>query len=139
MAGMEAFPVVTPLSREECLALLAGARVGRVAINVAALPAIRTVRFALSSGHVVFRVAPGSALCRAASGVVAFQADHYDPDSGAGWCVEAVGRCQRITDPVVLETVRLLPLEAWAPPGEGDHFFGVRLGTVSGQHVQLPH
>lgn len=135
---MADFPVVTALSRDECLALLSAVRVGRVAIHVGALPAIRTVRFSLTAAHVVFRVAPQSALCRGANGVVAFQADHYDHDRGLGWCVEVVGHSRQVTDPETLVSLRALPLEPWAPGDQADHFFRVGLDSVKGQRVRLP-
>lgn len=130
--------MVTPLSYDECLELLAAAKVGRVALNVGALPSIRTVRFALSAGHVVFRAAPGSALARAAMGVVAFQADHFDPDAGTGWCVEVVGHSEAVTHPTLVGELARLPLEAWAAGGLRDHFFRVRLDRVGGQRVSWP-
>ena len=128
-------PVVIPLARQECLDRLSTAPVGRVVINVGALPAIRTVRFALSPGYVVFRVAPRSALSRAAAGILAFGADHFDPDAGEGWCVQVVGRSEEVTEPAILGELGRLPLGAWTPPGAADHVFRLAMDSVSGQWV----
>ena len=131
-------PTVTRLDRPQCLALLGSVPVGRVAVNVGALPAIRTVRFALTGAHVVFRVAKGSTLSRAAAGVVAFQADHYDGVDRHGWCVQVVGRSEEVTDPVEVDDLTGLALEAWGLGGAGDSFFRLPLAKVSGERVRWP-
>lgn len=126
------------LGRTECLSLLASVPVGRVAVNVGALPAIRTVRFALTAAHVVFRVANGSTLARAAAGVVAFQADHYDRADRHGWCVQVVGRSEEVTEPADVDVVTALALEPWGTCGAGDRFFRLPLAKVSGERVRWP-
>lgn len=135
MAGA---PVVSRLAPEDCLDLLGGAAVGRVAVCVGALPAIRTVRFALAGGHIVFRVAPRSTLSRAAAGVVAFHVDHYDPEALEGWCVQVVGHSEAVTEPSLLTELGRLPLEAWTPTAESDLFFRVPLASISGQRIRWP-
>ena len=131
-------PIVTRLEREACLRLLASVPVGRVAVSVRALPAIRTVRFTLTPGHVVFRVSPDSTLRRAATGVVAFQADDYDAAARHGWCVQVVGRSEEVPERHQTEEMAGLSLESWAPPGRGDHLFRVPIGSVTGEWVEWP-
>jgi uncharacterized protein len=79
------------LDPDECRSLLTTARWGRIAITVAALPAILPVRFGVDHDEIVFRVHQGSALATATKGtVVAFEADGLDED-GAHWSVLATG------------------------------------------------
>ena len=135
---MAARPLISQLHRDQCLDLISRARVGRVALNVGALPAIRTVRFALTGDHVVFRAAPGSMLGRAAAGVVAFQVDHLAEHDGEGWWVQVIGRSEAVTHPGVLDELERLPLTPWAEPDGSDAFFRLPLDSVSGQHVRWP-
>jgi uncharacterized protein len=107
-------------------------------VTVGALPAIRTVRFALTPAHLVFRVAPGSTLRRAVAGIVAFQADNYDATAGQGWCVQVVGHSEEVTEQRLIEELEGLPLESWAPAGASDHVFRMGLGSVTGEWVEWP-
>jgi uncharacterized protein len=129
-------PIVTRLGHDECLSLLPSVGLGRVGLNLAALPAVRSVWFALTEDHVVFRVKPGSNLSQAAGSVVAFHADHYDPVELQGWCVQAIGLCEEVTDPVTLGDRRALPLEGWALGGTADHFFQLDLSSLTGERLQ---
>jgi len=131
--------LVVKLDRGECLAYLAQAPLGRVALTVGALPAIRSVRFALTEDHVVFRVASGSRLRRAVvNTVVVFQADHYDEHARQGWCVEVHGVGHEVTDPNTMAQLRMLPLEPMGESPTSDHFVRVPTTSVSGQRVQWP-
>ena len=68
------------LAEAECLRLLAGERLGRVAITVKALPVILPVRFALDRDEIVFRAPPGGVLAEATRhAVIAFEADGSSP------------------------------------------------------------
>ncbi|WP_116948867.1 pyridoxamine 5'-phosphate oxidase family protein [Jiangella endophytica] len=82
-----------PLDRRACYALLARAPIGRLVFTEGALPAVEPVHFELDGEDVVVRLGPSPALPPADRlGVVAFQADEYDPVSRSGWCVVAIGR-----------------------------------------------
>jgi uncharacterized protein len=130
-------PIVVKLDPVECLALLAHAPIGRVALSIGALPAVRTVRFALSDGSIVFRVAPNSQLLRAAAGaVVAFHADHYDEQAGDGWSVVAHGACEEITNVDALTSMRALPMVPWADTPTGDHFLRIPITMITGERVR---
>jgi len=127
---------VTRLTEAECLELLAQTAVGRVAVSIDALPAIRTVRFGLIPGHVVFSVAASSQLRRAASNaVVAFQADHVDETARRGWCVVVQGLSEVITSEEDLAQVRSLPITPWRPGPNDDIPIKISLSRVSGEKV----
>jgi len=79
------------LDRRQCLEYLAGGGLGRVAVNVAALPALLPVHFTLHGEHVVFVVAAGTTLDRATKdAVVAFETDGHGPDV-LPWSVTVTG------------------------------------------------
>ena len=48
------------ITEEECLALLSGATLGRVAVSIGALPVVLPVNFAVVDGTIVIRTAEGS-------------------------------------------------------------------------------
>jgi nitroimidazol reductase NimA-like FMN-containing flavoprotein (pyridoxamine 5'-phosphate oxidase superfamily) len=83
------------LDHEACRELLSTGGLGRVAINVGALPVILPVHFWLDDDHVVFCVCRGTSLDRATrDAVVAFQTDGHDAD-GAPWSVSFTGMAER--------------------------------------------
>ncbi|WP_103349250.1 pyridoxamine 5'-phosphate oxidase family protein [Amycolatopsis sp. CA-128772] len=80
------------LDRQQCLALLRTASLGRVIFTHRAMPAVRPVRFTVVDDAVVFAVPAGSPLYAGArDAVVAFEADEF-ADTGAGWYVSLLGR-----------------------------------------------
>ena len=132
-------PVVIRLAATECLALLGRSTIGRIALTVDAMPTVRTVAFTLLHRTVVARVAPGSRLCRAATGsVVAFQADHYDLAGREGWSVVVQGICSQVTEPETLEALRGLPLGRWSEPPLEDRFVEIPASVVTGERVLWP-
>ncbi len=128
-------PLIQSLTRAECLDLLAQVKVGRIAMTVGALPAVRPVRFVLTPPHVVFRAAPESRLRSAANTVVAFQADHLDENSGTGWTVQVQGRCEEFKSPDIIEELRNLPLPPWHSL-LNDTFLGVETTNVTGEEIR---
>lgn len=123
------------LSRQECLALLAMARVGRLGVSIEALPAILPVNFRLARDRIVIRTVPGTKLAAAATqAVVAFEVDDYDPQGTWGWSVLVRGASTEIVDPGELAEARALPLRAWAfKHGEADRFLQIETTLVTGR------
>lgn len=125
-------------SREECLRLLAGATLGRLAIHSGALPTIVPVNFALTPEGVVIRTSPGSKLDAAiTNSVVAFEVDDYNSIYHSGWSVVVIGVAREITDTKELDAVRRLQLPHWAP-GPADHFVCISTELVSGRLLRNP-
>jgi nitroimidazol reductase NimA-like FMN-containing flavoprotein (pyridoxamine 5'-phosphate oxidase superfamily) len=121
------------LTREECLELLEGTRLGRVSVSIGALPAILPVNYAVSDDAIVFRTAPGTKLSAAVMGsVVGFEIDGGSDDGTAGWSVLVVGRAIEVREPSTIERLRALPLRQWAP-GDRDNFVRIPLTHVSGR------
>ena len=88
------------LGRTECLRLLSGASVGRLAVTVGALPVILPVNFLrLDRDRVLIRTTTGTKLDAATRhAVVAFEVDDFDSFSHTGWsvCVTGVAARSRI-------------------------------------------
>jgi hypothetical protein len=87
------------LPREECLDLLRGKTVGRMAyVARAGVPDIAPVNYVLSGSDVLVRSGPGPKLQAAERReLVAFEVDDVDDEASTGWSVVLVGRAQRLT------------------------------------------
>lgn len=108
------------LDEEECLRLLASTDVGRVGVSIGALPAIFPVTYRMLDDRLLFFAADVGPLRSALSDtVVAFQADHTDPLTRAGWSVQAVGVARLSDAPEDRRAAAgrgLVPARAAAPP-----------------------
>ena len=128
---------VGELSRDECLALLASAAVGRMVFTASALPAVVPVTFALDGGAAVCQTASKSRLARAADGgVLALQTDEVDVVTRSGWSVIATGRAEVLHDPVQVRRVAAL-VEPWVP-GPADIAIRLPLTVVTGRRITGP-
>jgi uncharacterized protein len=125
------------LGRQECLALLGVAVIGRIVFTDRALPAVRPVNFVLSGGDIVIRTGPGSKLAAAArDAVVAFEVDDFDAVSGTGWSVVVTGQARVVAGAGELDRLRALPLWVWAP-GERGHFLAIRPELICGRRIPV--
>lgn len=126
------------LDREECLALLAETRVGRLAVNAPGWPpVIRPVTYVFdsSSQSVVFRTAQGSKFTAVLlAEQAAFEIDGFDPAGETGWSVIIIGVAEEITNAAEVHRLEQLGLRAWAP-GEKPHWVRIRAYTVSGRRI----
>jgi nitroimidazol reductase NimA-like FMN-containing flavoprotein (pyridoxamine 5'-phosphate oxidase superfamily) len=123
------------LSAAQCLDLLARVSVGRVAVTVAALPAIFPVNYALLDDEIVFLTGEGTKLRAALERtVVAFQVDHIDEDAASGWSVLAVGVAEDISDPGERKAAAALGLRPFAG-GDRVHFVKIRPEFLSGRRI----
>jgi nitroimidazol reductase NimA-like FMN-containing flavoprotein (pyridoxamine 5'-phosphate oxidase superfamily) len=123
------------LGRDECLQLLAGSSVGRVAVSVGALPVILPVNFLCDGDRILIRTGEGTKLAAAArDAVVAFEIDHVDPFSHAGWSVCVTGVAREIRDDKELTRIAALPLPHWTPNGVG-HVVAISLELVTGRRI----
>ena len=118
------------LAPDECLRLLAGTRLGRVAISVNALPVILPVRFAVDHDEIFFRAPPGGVLAEATrQAVVAFQADGSEPGGGS-WSVLATGLARHLGDDDAHAPSSLPP---WS--SETDVFIALTPQLLSGRRL----
>jgi nitroimidazol reductase NimA-like FMN-containing flavoprotein (pyridoxamine 5'-phosphate oxidase superfamily) len=122
------------LSRRECVALLAGAQVGRAVFTERAMPAVVPVTFAVHDDAVVMCTAPDTRLASAATrGVLAFEVDEIDPSTRCGWSVVVIGVADLVNDPLERACIRSV-LQPWAP-GKNDVFIRLPLAVVTGRRI----
>jgi nitroimidazol reductase NimA-like FMN-containing flavoprotein (pyridoxamine 5'-phosphate oxidase superfamily) len=135
-------PGATPivLTRQECLALLAGAVIGRVVVPMGATgrPVVRPVNYAFDtvSQSVVFRSAPGGklhALLLAAQ--ACFEVDAFDPGNRTGWSVIIQGVTEPVTDAMEVRRLEGLTLHSWVT-GAGGQLMRIRARTISGRRIE---
>src|SRR5947207_6690618 len=86
------------INRDECLQLLAGRRVGRIAFVADGQPLVFPVNYALDDETIVFRSDKGTKLTHAPLTKVAFEIDAIDETNGEGWDVVVQGHADDITD-----------------------------------------
>jgi uncharacterized protein len=79
------------LSETDCLELLEGHQIGRIALVVDGQPLIFPVNYGISHRIITFRTAHGTKLSFAPESNVAFEIDEYDPPTGVGWSVLVQG------------------------------------------------
>ena len=86
------------LTVSECLGLLGGGVVGRVALCTRIGPRIVPVNYAMYDSAIVFRTTPYSELGSHGPGSeAAFEVDHLDYEHQQGWSVVALGRLEELS------------------------------------------
>jgi hypothetical protein len=107
-------PPATRLDEATCWALLRTVAVGRLAVVIGAEPQIFPINHIVDHCRIVFRTAGGTKLTAAlGQGIVAFEADGLDADTGEAWSVVVKGRAVEIHDLDGLLDASLLPLAPW--------------------------
>ncbi|MGD9530462.1 pyridoxamine 5'-phosphate oxidase family protein [Pseudonocardia sp.] len=133
-AGVRA---LEPIPRSRCLELLVTVPIGRVVFTEDALPAVHPVNFALAGEDVIVRTAAGHKLTAARRGdLLAFQADHIDPETRTGWSVLVIGRASEVTDVDELVAAIDLSRRPWAP-GRGGHVIRIAGERITGRRLVL--
>ncbi len=129
---------IDELIRSECLNLLATASVGRVGLLVDGRPEILPVNFALDGDTILFRTGEGTVLNQASMTVVAFEVDHLDTETHAGWSVLVQGLGYDIGDTIdaTSERLRRLSLMTWAPGGR-QRWFQIRPDKITGRRLRV--
>ncbi len=123
------------ISKEDCLALLRQAAIGRVAVSVGALPEIFPVNFCLIDDLIFFLAARGTSLHAATrEAVVAFQVDDFDLDARRGWSVLVVGPSAEVIQPDEITIARAQLDDGWVP-GDPDHILRITPHRVSGRRI----
>jgi nitroimidazol reductase NimA-like FMN-containing flavoprotein (pyridoxamine 5'-phosphate oxidase superfamily) len=113
------------LSEVECRRLLGTESIGRVGLTSGGLPCILPVSYLVKDDAILFRTGGGTKLRAAESGdVLAFEVDHFDPETGSGWSVLALGRA------TVHERVH-------GDPRGRDHLVALHCEILTGRSVQL--
>lgn len=123
------------IARDECLWLLEGRHLGRIAVIVAGRPLVLPVNYVMDDGSIVFRTDEGTKFDAAVRGeFVAFEIDDADPEYHTGWSVLVTGVAEEILDPAEQARAESLALRPWAQ-GPKAHFLRITPVTVSGRRV----
>lgn len=123
------------LGRDECLRLLGGKTLGRIACSSGALPTVLPVNFRLDGERILVRTGRGSKLDAATrNAVVAFEVDDFDPSYHSGWSVVVTGVAHEVTD--IDELDDLPPVARWAPRGEA-RVMAISTHLVSGRRIAV--
>jgi nitroimidazol reductase NimA-like FMN-containing flavoprotein (pyridoxamine 5'-phosphate oxidase superfamily) len=123
------------VSKEDCLALLRQATIGRVAVSVGAIPEIFPVNFRLIDDAIVFRAGRGTRLHTATrDAVVAFEVDDFNLDLRHGWSVLVVGPSDEITQPDEVFMAKEQLDDGWVP-ADREHVLRIIPHRVSGRRI----
>lgn len=123
------------IPREECLALLAAAGIGRVAVaDPGSAPLVVPVNYVLDGENVVFRTDYGAKLHLAVTGAqpVSFEIDGLDAGRRSGWSVLVRGAAAALEAP----DVERLSLAPWAPGGK-THWVTITPVSITGRRIRL--
>jgi nitroimidazol reductase NimA-like FMN-containing flavoprotein (pyridoxamine 5'-phosphate oxidase superfamily) len=129
---------VEVIDRKECLELLAGEVLGRIAVIEGSGPLILPVNYALHEDQVVFRTGPGSKLAASHGSQGCFEVDGHDRATRSGWSVVVRGRLEEVT---AFNAKLLAQIEDLAEPWLGtERPYVVRLvpAIISGRRVRPP-
>ena len=118
------------IPEDECLALLAGERVGRLVLTGGGDAEIFPVNYAMRGRDVVFRTAGGTKWREGPRGRAAFEIDRLDPTARAGWSVVVHGRLEEADD---LDTAAL-GVDPWSPHDK-PHAMRLVADRISGRRL----
>lgn len=85
------------IEERECLRLLDGEVIGRLAVLDGGSPLILPINYAMDDRHVVFRTAPGTKV-DAQHRLACFEIDGHDDERHVGWSVVIRGRLEEVTN-----------------------------------------
>jgi nitroimidazol reductase NimA-like FMN-containing flavoprotein (pyridoxamine 5'-phosphate oxidase superfamily) len=132
--------VIEELDEDQCLSLIAGGGIGRIAYASRFGPAVLPVNYALQDGAVVFRTAAHGPLdedlqtgIADADYKVAFEIDSIDPAVHGGWSVLIQGPAHHVTG-TGEDAVRRAGIESWAP-GDRELFVRIVPSRITGRRV----
>ncbi|NVI92476.1 pyridoxamine 5'-phosphate oxidase family protein [Actinomadura sp. BRA 177] len=138
MANSSDRPALEELDRAECLRLIAGGVIGRVAFDDGEGPTVIPVNYAVDGDAVIFRTSVSGRLNRSlltsvVGGEVraAFQVDRIDESDHAGWSVLLRGGAHPLSDE---EKEKAAQVEPW-PGGDREAWFRLSALEVSGRRL----
>ncbi|HLN17165.1 MAG TPA: pyridoxamine 5'-phosphate oxidase family protein [Acidimicrobiales bacterium] len=125
------------LSKEECLALLAGGEIGRLVYQDADGPAAVPVNYTMVGSDIVIRVEGGIKQLAMEQPVIAFEVDAIDHEQHSGWSVLARGVGREVDLEEVPELLQEMDGRFPTPWAEGVHGIWLRITphTVTGRRL----
>lgn len=136
--------VAQELDAAECLRLVAGQQIGRVAYNGRLGPMVLPVNYRLFEDSIVFRTAQGSAMdedlttgIADAEYLIAFEIDELDPDRQEGWSVLIHGSAHHVTDADERSSLTQAGVTPWVG-GVRDLYMRIRPTHIAGRRITHP-
>ena len=127
----------TVLTTSECIELLRGQTVGRLAVSIREAPEIFPVNYAVDRDRIVFRTAAGTKLAASVfSRSVAFEVDGLDSDAGQAWSVIVKGTAVEIEAMYDLVDALGLPLFPWHASAK-HHFVRIEPVEITGRRFEV--
>jgi nitroimidazol reductase NimA-like FMN-containing flavoprotein (pyridoxamine 5'-phosphate oxidase superfamily) len=125
------------IERDECLRLLAGDEIGRLAVVAGNTAVVVPVNFALDGETIVFRTDAGTKLDDGPRARASFEVDCFDRERRTGWSVVATGRLEEVTpyDAATFARVRLLSVDPWAG-GDKAHWMRLVPDRLTGRRIR---
>jgi nitroimidazol reductase NimA-like FMN-containing flavoprotein (pyridoxamine 5'-phosphate oxidase superfamily) len=125
------------LDRAECLRLLDGRSVGRIAGTFGALPVVLPVEYVMDGDSIVLETGRGTTLGFATAGaVVAFEVDNLHEHGHNGWTVMVTGVAEEVPDGPERDRLRsLLPDEPDDRDDRDVRFVRISSEIVSGRRT----
>jgi nitroimidazol reductase NimA-like FMN-containing flavoprotein (pyridoxamine 5'-phosphate oxidase superfamily) len=132
--------VIEELDEDECLKLISGGGIGRIAYTSRFGPAVLPVNYVWRDGAVVFRTAANGPLDEdLRTGItnadyrVAFEIDSIDAAARHGWSVLIQGPAHHVTG-AEEDAARQTGVESWAP-GDRELFVRIVPSRITGRRV----
>jgi nitroimidazol reductase NimA-like FMN-containing flavoprotein (pyridoxamine 5'-phosphate oxidase superfamily) len=130
------------LDESECLRLIAGQEIGRLAYigryDLTVLP----VNYRLVDGTILFRTAQDSLTgedlrtgIAHADFKVSFEVDHFNEATREGWSVLIQGPAHHLDSDAEQESAQSAGVEPW-PSGDKDHFIRITPTWVTGRRIR---
>jgi nitroimidazol reductase NimA-like FMN-containing flavoprotein (pyridoxamine 5'-phosphate oxidase superfamily) len=125
------------IERDECLRLLAGDEIGRLAVVAGNTAVVVPVNYALDGETIVFRTDAGTKLDDGPRARASFEVDCFDRERRTGWSVVATGRLEEVTpyDAATFARVRLLSVDPWAG-GDKAHWMRLVPDRLTGRRIR---
>ena len=134
--------VVDELGEDECLRLVSGGEVGRIAYRGRYGPSVLPVNYRLHERSIVFRTAASGALGEdLRTGIadaelrVAFEVDEIDMAAREGWSVLIQGPAHHIDDPAERASALRTGVQPW-PGGKREHFIRITPVRITGRRIR---
>ena len=136
--------VVEELGEAECLRLVAGQEVGRIAFSGRYGPTVLPVNYRLHEGSVVFRTRQDSPLdedlrtgIANAEYKIAFEVDELHPADRDGWSVLIQGAAHHVTSGEERAAIAQAGVSPW-PGGPKELFMRIRPTRITGRRISHP-
>jgi nitroimidazol reductase NimA-like FMN-containing flavoprotein (pyridoxamine 5'-phosphate oxidase superfamily) len=125
------------IEHDECLELLRGDEIGRLAIVDGPRPMIFPVNYVFDGDDIVIRTAPGTKIDHGTRSAACFEIDDFDREHQAGWSVVVTGRLEELTkyDGRHFARASELPVHPWAG-GAKDHILRLVPASVTGRRIR---